>query len=215
MDQSLLKLFPSLIGVDEVGRGPIAGPVVACAVKITSGQEKFLEELIKLGVTDSKKLSTKKREIILKALEINTDSLNSGVLYEREFFSFSLYELSHLEIDKINILKASLLCMKMATEALNPADACVLIDGNKSFDVSSLKIQTVVGGDAKSFTIGLASIIAKEFRDKKMSELSKIYKGYGFESNAGYPTKEHLEALLKLGVTPVHRKSYAPVKKLL
>lgn len=215
MDLSLLEKNYQLIGTDEVGRGPIAGPVVACAVSIEPTSFETLKLLEKLGVTDSKKLTSKKRIAILETLGIDLLKLKTEKIYSTPSFSFILTSEDSETIDNINILKASLKCMKRASDALLKENSYLLIDGNKTFESKAQKIEAVIKGDSKSLTIALASIIAKEFRDEKMRELSLIYPGYGLESHAGYPTAKHKLALEMLGVTPVHRKSYAPVKSIL
>lgn len=215
MDRKILKQNFHLIGVDEVGRGPIAGPVVACAVKIETSSLRFISKLKKLGVTDSKKLSPEKRLMILQELEVDILKLETKKLYKTTYFSFILTEEAPETIDRINILQASLLCMKRASDELLCERSWLLVDGNKTFESKAYVTEAVIGGDAKSLAIALASIIAKEFRDEKMKALAKIYPHYGFETHAGYPTKKHKEALEVLGVTPIHRRTYAPVKLLL
>jgi len=215
MDLAILRKGYRLIGIDEVGRGPIAGPVVACAVFIDYTHEKFLTLLTEFGVTDSKKLSSPKRLKILSSLGIDLYTLKTEKIYKMPSFSFMLTEESPEVIDEINILQASLKSMKRASDHLLNEKSWLLIDGNKTFESKAEIVEAVVGGDAKSLAIALASIIAKEFRDEKMKALAKIYPHYGFETHAGYPTKKHKEALKEWGITPIHRKSYAPVKGLL
>lgn len=215
MDFKILRGKFNIVGTDEVGRGPIAGPVVACAAFISHESKLTLGHLKKLGVTDSKKLSSLKRLEIIKTLGIDLKTLESEKVYETPYFSFMLTEESPEVIDEINILQASLKCMKRASDSFIQENTHLLIDGNKVFESKASKIEAVIKGDSKSLAIAIASIIAKEFRDEKMRELSLIYPGHGFESHAGYPTKKHILALESLGVTPVHRKSYAPVKTIL
>lgn len=174
-------------GVDEAGRGPLAGPVVAAAVIFD--KDFFIE-----GVNDSKKLSKKMRD------ELYTKITSSAL-------SYGIGIIDNEEIDKINILQASLKAMKIAVEKLSTKPDLVLIDGNKSF-LSSIKTKTVVKGDSKSFAIAAASIIAKVTRDKMMVEASKIYPQYMWHQNKGYPTKLHREAVIKHGPTPLHRKTF-------
>ena len=182
-----------IAGTDEVGRGPLAGPVVASAVIMPKGC--YIE-----GVTDSKKLSDKKRKALRKEIESKALSIVTVFIDEET-------------IDKINIYEASRLAMTKAIAGLNPKPDIVLADAMPLYlDVESLSL---IKGDEKSFVIGCASIIAKEIRDDYMNLMDKEYPGYGFAKNKGYPTKEHLEALDKLGILPIHRKTYGPVTKKL
>ncbi|MFH0736443.1 MAG: ribonuclease HII [bacterium] len=176
-----------IAGVDEVGRGPIAGPVVAAAVIFD--KETFIE-----GINDSKKVSEKNRMLLYP--QIIKCALSYGIA-----------ECDNYEIDKINILNASLKAMKMAVEKLKIKPDLVLIDGNKEFK-TELKTLAVIKGDGKSFSIAAASIIAKITRDKLMTELDKIYPCYLWAKNKGYPTKEHFNAVYKNGITGLHRKSF-------
>jgi len=183
-----------LAGVDEVGRGPLAGPVVAAAVILDP--DRPVE-----GLKDSKKLSERRREEL--AWQIRERAL-----------AWSLGRAEVHEIDRINILQASLLAMQRAVAALSLAPGLVLVDGNRCprLDYPS---QAVVRGDALVPAISAASIIAKVSRDREMVELDSRYPGYGLAKHKGYPSKAHLEALQTLGVTPIHRRSYAPVRRLL
>lgn len=183
-----------LAGVDEVGRGPLAGPVVAAAVILDPHRP--VE-----GLKDSKKLSERRREEL------------AGLIRERAL-AWSLGRAEVHEIDDINILQASLLAMQRAVAALSMAPELVLVDGNRCprLDYPS---QAVVRGDALVPAISAASIIAKVSRDREMIELDGSYPGYGLAKHKGYPSKAHLAALQTLGVTPVHRRSYAPVRRLL
>ncbi len=176
-----------LAGVDEAGRGPIAGPVVAAAVVFK--QSDFIDE-----INDSKKLSEKKRETLFK--EIINKALSYGYAI-----------LDNNEIDKINILQASLKAMSIACENLIVKPDLILIDGNKKFH-SDIKTEAIVKGDAKSFVIAAASIIAKVVRDEIMLKESEKYPQYNWGKNKGYPTKEHFESVFKLGLSPLHRKSF-------
>lgn len=204
-----------LIGCDEVGRGPLAGPVVAAAVYCDDA--KVLSVLQDLGITDSKKLSVKKRRLIFEKLNIELDKvvLNKKTELIPGLY-FNISELSEKVIDEINILKASLLAMQTASLKLLPKDknGSLLIDGNKSFDfpVSAFPI---VKGDSKSLLIGLASILAKEFRDEKMKAFDEVYPGYNFASHAGYPTAKHRSAIASIGVSPIHRKTFKGVKEFI
>ena len=212
-----------LIGVDEVGRGPLAGPVVACSVLYHGNKDKFLKDAAlfeSLGVTDSKKISRVKRSKILDELKIAKLSLNklTPINGMAGYCSFILKECDHIRIDKINILQASLEAMEKCVLAHleEKKVKSIWIDGNKiPKKLVPLKAMSIIKGDEKSFAIALASIIAKEFRDNLMLKKSKIYPHYSFETNAGYPTKAHKDALIKYGVTPIHRKTFSGVKELL
>ena len=182
-----------IIGVDEVGRGPLAGPVISAAIILN-------KEMIPEGINDSKKLSKKKREVINEEL-ISQHSFAIGIA-------------SVEEIDKINILQASLLAMKRAVLNLNIKPQTILVDGNKLPDLK-YNMYPIIKGDSKSISIAAASIIAKVYRDKLMQDLSLQYPGYYWEKNSGYGTKQHLLALNNLGVTPIHRKSFAPIYNML
>ena len=182
-----------IIGVDEVGRGPLAGPVISAAIILN-------KEKIPEGINDSKKLSKKKREVINEKL-ISQHSFAIGIA-------------SVEEIDKINILQASLLAMKRAVLNLNIKPQTILVDGNTLPDLE-YNMYPIIKGDSKSISIAAASIIAKVYRDKLMQDLSLQYPGYYWEKNSGYGTKQHLLALNNLGVTPIHRKSFAPIYNML
>lgn len=179
-----------LAGVDEAGRGPLAGPVVAAAV-ILNPQRPIT------GLDDSKKLSEKKRD----ALE--------PLILERAL-AFGIGRASVDEIDEINILQATLLAMRRAVEALAITPAAIVVDGNRLTNFG-LPAEAVVGGDARVPSISAASILAKVSRDREMTALDLQYPGYGFAKHKGYGTATHLAALARLGPTPVHRKSFAPV----
>ena len=182
-----------IIGVDEVGRGPLAGPVISAAIILN-------KEKIPEGINDSKKLSKKKREVI------------NGELISQHSFAIGIASVE--EIDKINILQASLLAMKRAVLNLNIKPQTILVDGNKLPDLE-YNMYPIIKGDSKSISIAAASIIAKVYRDKLMQDLSLQYPGYYWEKNSGYGTKQHLLALNNLGVTPIHRKSFAPIYNML
>ncbi len=187
-DNALLNRRTKLIaGIDEAGRGPIAGPVVAAAVI-------FDKKVSIKGVNDSKKLSAKTRE------ELFYKIIESAV-------SFGVGIIDHEEIDRINILQATLKAMKTASEKLSPKPDLILIDGNKSFH-SEIPTKTIIKGDSKSFAIAAASIIAKVTRDKLMNEAAKYFPGYSWETNKGYATKAHVAAVKQLGVTVFHRKTF-------
>jgi ribonuclease HII len=216
IDLDVLKNFEAIIGCDEVGRGPIAGPVNACAAKITKSNKLILKKLIELNVTDSKKLSDKKRNVILEKLHIDTSNIVLNKVYSNnilgEEFSYCVTEHTHEEIDQMNILQASLSAMKNASDQLVEKDSKVLIDGNKIFK-AKCETEAVVKGDSKVVAIGLASIIAKVFRDEKMKAYDKQYPGYNLGKHAGYPTKEHRNAVQKIGPSPIHRKTFKGVKE--
>lgn len=223
---SLQKNF-FIAGCDEVGRGPLAGPVVAACVSLhfEEYQEKEIKLLLKewsiFGINDSKKLSSKKRQQIISDLPF-TGPLTVNQIYTHSYsknmsLKVLIKEIPPHTIDEINILNASLRAMKEA--AMESCDfqksGLVLIDGNKKFENSgtSVELQTIVGGDAKSLLIGLASVIAKEYRDELMKNYCAQYPGYDWSSNSGYGTKKHLEAIALLGVTEIHRKTFGGVKE--
>lgn len=181
-------------GVDEVGRGPLIGAVVAAAVILDP--ENPIE-----GLTDSKKLTEKKREAL-------------AILIKERAISWSLGRAEVEEIDEINILQASMLAMKRAVEGLDVNAKHCLIDGNRCPDLTCSS-EAIVKGDLKEPAIGAASIIAKVARDNEMKELDKIYPGYGLAKHKGYPTKQHMQAIIELGITPIHRRSFAPVKRII
>ena len=211
-----------LAGCDEVGRGPLAGPVVGSCVYIETKylNKENLDLLLELGVTDSKKLSSKKRLKILNELNIDFNIINQKVdlvINENFKITYSTRVLSNEIVDEINILRASLRAMSEAFVDchLDSLFGTVLIDGNKLLDtdISNVEEKFIVKGDSKSALIALASIIAKEYRDLLMEKLSIQYPGYGLERHAGYPTKVHKEAIVNLGVTPIHRKTFKGVKE--
>ncbi len=190
--QFLNETHKTLAGVDEAGRGPLAGPVVAAAVVFPNNF--YLPE-----INDSKKLSEIKRNYLFDIIKNNSLAFGIGIV-------------SHTEIDKINILQASLKAMKIAVSKLKITPDIILIDGNKSFH-SNLKIKTIVKGDSKSFSIAAASILAKVTRDKIMEKASDYFPQYEWKSNKGYPTKRHREILKEIGPSPLHRKTF--LKKIL
>lgn len=181
-----------IAGVDEVGRGPLAGPVAAAAVILP-------EDFFLAGIDDSKKLSEKKRE-----------EYNEVIC--KEALAVSISMISAEEIDKINIYEAAKKAMKTAISGLVPTPDFVLIDAMKlEMPFSS---ESIIKGDAKSISIAAASIVAKVARDRLMKEIANTYPAYGFEQNSGYGTREHVEAIHKYGITSYHRKSFAPIKDL-
>ncbi len=181
-------------GVDEVGRGPLAGAVVTAAVILDP--EKPIA-----GLNDSKKLSEKKREYLFE-------------LICSQALAYSIGRAEVAEIDTINILQATLVAMQRAVSSLQIAPDKVLVDGNRTPNFG-IPAEAIIKGDGKIAEISAASIIAKVVRDREMKQLSKVYPGYGFEKHKGYGTKIHMDALSRLGVTPIHRKSFAPVRALL
>lgn len=186
------KGYKYIAGVDEAGRGPLAGPVYAAAVILPEGM------LIE-GINDSKKLSEKKREELF------------DVICEKAS-AYCIAEVSHTRIDEINILNATFEAMNKAVNGLNIRPDYVLIDGNR---IKGMEIphETVVKGDAKSISIAAASILAKVSRDRVMYEMAKQYPLYGFDKHKGYGTKAHCDAILKYGACEIHRKSF--LKKIL
>lgn len=180
-------------GVDEAGRGPLAGDVVAAAV--------ILAESRPDGVTDSKMLTPERREVLAEHIR-------------DEAVSWALGRATVAEIDELNILQASLLAMRRAVEALPIQPSLVLVDGNR-LPSWPYEARAIVKGDLTEPSIGAASILAKVQRDGEMMALNQHYPGYGFDRHKGYPTKAHLAALEQLGVCPAHRKSFGPVRRLL
>ena len=185
----LAKGLQYIAGVDEVGRGPLAGSVVCAAVIMPLDEGSII-----VGVDDSKKLSAKKREAL--AEEIKNKAL-----------AYTIVEVSEKEIDKINILEATKLGMKKALEMLEIEPQAVLTDGNMTLDITYPQ-RSVIGGDALSYSIGAASIIAKVYRDKMMDEYAKEYPQYAFDSNKGYGTAAHIQAIKEYGLCPIHRRTF-------
>ncbi len=182
-----------IAGVDEVGRGSLIGPVYAAAVILNNSIEKKL-------LKDSKSLSKSKREILSKYIKKNS--------------VWSIGKASVKEIEKINILNASLLAMKRAIKKLKKKPSLVLIDGNKLPKIKNYNLKSVIKGDQKIPSISAASIIAKVARDKMITNLGKKFKGYKWEENFGYGTKRHLKAIKSLGITNQHRKTFSPINKI-
>ena len=185
----LSKGYRYIVGVDEVGRGPLAGPVVCAAVVMPLDEELLIE-----GVDDSKKLSEKKRETLSK-------------LIKERAIAYTIVEVSEKIIDEINILEATRLGMKQAVEGLSVPPDIVLTDGNMTIDIP-FKQHSVIGGDALSYSIGAASIIAKVHRDHMMDEYAKEYPAYAFEKNKGYGTAVHIQAIKEQGLCPIHRRTF-------
>lgn len=180
-------------GVDEVGRGPLAGPVVAAAVILDPARP--IE-----GLADSKKLSEKRREAL------------AAVIRERAL-TWALGRAEVEEIDRLNILHASLLAMQRAVAALQPQAEFALIDGNRCPRLACPS-EAVIKGDDRVAVISAASVIAKVARDHEMVELDQHYPGYGLARHKGYPTKAHIESLQRLGVTDIHRRTFGPVRRI-
>ena len=192
-----------IIGIDEVGRGPLAGPVVSCAciffdIKLNDKELFFID--------DSKKLSQKKRIIAIKEIY---------KLKERKKIQFSLGMANVEEIDKYNILKATKISMRRAVKKLNQPHTQLIIDGNIDLLIENYPSRGVIKGDQKSYSIAAASIIAKIHRDRYMNFLSKKYPSYNWSSNAGYGTKKHIDEIHRNGITIHHRKSFEPIKSLI
>jgi ribonuclease HII len=179
-------------GVDEVGRGPLAGPVVTAAVILDPDHPVD-------GLMDSKKLSEKRREEL-------------AILIKERSLAWSIGRAEVEEIDEINILQATMLAMQRAVAGLSPAPEHALIDGNRCPKLICTA-EAIIKGDGLVPAISAASIIAKVSRDNEMVELDAIYPGYGLAGHKGYPTKAHRDALMQLGVTPIHRRSFGPVRR--
>jgi ribonuclease HII len=193
MDRVYGQLADTVAGVDEVGRGPLAGPVVAAAVILDPQQP--VE-----GLRDSKKLTERRRNIL--DAQIRSTAL-----------AWALGRAEVEEIDRINILQASMLAMQRAVLGLELKPDLVLVDGNRCPQLDC-RVEAVIRGDSKVAAISAASIIAKVARDREMVELDSDYPGYGLARHKGYPSRQHLDALQRLGATSIHRRSYAPVRRL-
>ncbi len=180
-------------GVDEVGRGSLIGPVYAAAVILNKSVNKKL-------LKDSKSLTKYKREVLSKYIKKNS--------------IWSVGRASVKEIEKINILQASLLAMKRAIKKLKKKPTLILIDGNKLPEIKNYKLKSIIKGDQKIPSISAASIIAKVTRDRMIVNLGKKFKGYHWDKNYGYGTKQHLKAIKSLGITIQHRKTFSPINKI-
>jgi len=198
----LAEKYPVICGVDEVGRGCLAGPVCAAAVILD------MKSLLKLPakdlnlVRDSKKLSSNQRQTIIPKILAHAQAV------QIEFSTPS-------EIDQLNILNGTFLAMRRAIHKLTLRPSLVLVDGNQKIPELELLQWPIVGGDAVTFSIAAASILAKDWRDQYMIQLEQKWPGYGFDKHVGYGTKQHLQALSQLGITQEHRKSFAPVARIL
>ena len=186
-------LMKIIAGVDEVGRGSLIGPVYAAAVILNKSINKKL-------LKDSKSLKKSKREILSKYIKKNS--------------IWAIGKSSVREIERINVLQASLLAMKRAIKKLKIKPALVLIDGNKVPEIKNYNLKSIIKGDEKIPSISAASIIAKVTRDKMVTELSKKFKRYYWDQNYGYGTKQHLKAIKNYGITSQHRKTFSPIKKI-
>ena len=183
----------TIAGVDEVGRGSLIGPVYAAAVILNKSIEKKI-------LKDSKSLTKNKRENLSKYIKKNS--------------IWAVGKASVKEIEKINILQASLLAMKRAIKKLKKKPVLILIDGNKLPEIKNYNLKSIIKGDQKIPSISAASIIAKVTRDKMITKLGKKFKGYYWDQNSGYGTKHHLKAIKALGITSHHRKTFSPIKKI-
>ena len=197
-----MRITGMVAGIDEAGRGPLAGPVVAAAAVIDRDAAK--RKLLKL-IDDSKKLELEDREAAYEAM------VASGLV------RYAVAEATVEEIDRINILQATFLAMRRALEALVAQPEVqldvVLVDGNQIPPQLCCRAETIVGGDAASYSIAAASIFAKVTRDRYMARLAETFPGYGWESNRGYGSAEHLAAIARLGPTPHHRMTFAPIRR--
>lgn len=187
---------PRVAGIDEAGRGPWAGPVVAAAVVLDP--TRLPPEMMR-GLDDSKKLARPVRELMYDMVTASAVTAVGMASVE--------------EIDRLNILAATMLAMRRAFDALSLDAPCAIVDGNRAPDLGC-RTYCLVGGDGSSLSIAAASVVAKVTRDRIMAGLAREFPGYGWERNAGYGTKQHAEALSSLGVTPHHRRSFAPVARL-
>jgi ribonuclease HII len=190
-----LPMGKLVAGVDEAGRGPLAGSVVAAAVILDSSQPIA-------GLTDSKKLTAAKRA----KLEIEI---------KRTAVAWTIAEATIEEIDDLNILHASMLAMRRAVLALKICPDIVLVDGNREPDLTDLEVHAIIKGDLTEPCISAASVLAKEYRDRQMLDLDRLYPQYQFAKHKGYPTQLHRDLLIQHGVSPVHRRSFKPVRDLL
>jgi len=194
-----MRLRGTVAGIDEAGRGPLAGPVVAAAAIIDRVRAPF--SLLKM-IDDSKKLTEARREAAFAAM------IASGRV------RYAIAEATVVEIDRLNILQATFLAMRRAVAALEERPDRVLVDGNKVPPGLGCSADCIVGGDQRSYSIAAASILAKVTRDRQMARLAERFPGYGWERNRGYGSAGHLEALKQLGPTPHHRMSFAPLSRL-
>ena len=192
----------AVIGLDEVGRGPLAGPVVSCGVLYNSYE--ILET--KIPITDSKKLTIKQRLKLFKFFQ---------QLKKENILEYYLGLATVEEIDQINILEATKLSMKRVIDKFNNPSASIIIDGNFKLEYKNTNEKSIIGGDKVSLSIATASIIAKIHRDRLMSILDNKYQHFGWKKNAGYGTKKHIDAIKEKGPTNFHRKTFEPIKSLI
>ncbi len=192
----------AVIGIDEVGRGPLAGPVVSCGVIYNSYE--ILDTNI--PITDSKKLTIKQRLELFKLFK---------QLKKKNILEYYLGLATVEEIDQINILEATKLSMKRVIDRFDNPNTSIIIDGNIKLDYKNKNEKSVIGGDKISLSIATASIIAKIHRDRIMSILGNKYPHFGWKNNAGYGTKKHIDAIKEMGVTNCHRKTFEPIKSLI
>ena len=192
----------TVIGIDEVGRGPLAGPVVSCGVIYNSYE--ILDT--KIPITDSKKLTIKQRLELFKLFK---------QLKKKNILEYYLGLATVEEIDQINILEATKLSMKRVIDRFNNPNTSIIIDGNIKLDYKNKNEKSVIGGDKISLSIATASIIAKIHRDRLMSILGNKYPHFGWKNNAGYGTKKHIDTIKKHGTTIHHRKSFEPIKSII
>jgi len=192
LDKKYFLQYDVIAGIDEVGRGPLAGPVVASAVIFD--KKTYID-----GVNDSKKISKKKRDIFYEQIKLKALHIGIGMIYPKE-------------IDAINILNATKKAMKLAIQNLGIVPEILLVDGNQ-IEFSEYKQENIIKGDSKSFSIASASIIAKVTRDRMMEDYAKILPEYGFESHKGYGTEKHIKAIIENKASIIHRKSFNPVHK--
>ena len=191
-----------VIGLDEVGRGPLAGPVVSCGVVYNSYET--LES--KVPITDSKKLTVKQRLNLFKYFQ---------KLKKENILKYYLGLATVEEIDHLNILEATKLSMKRVIDKFNNSTLSIIIDGNFKLNYNNINEKSIIGGDKISLSIATASIIAKVHRDRLMAILDSKYQDFGWKQNAGYGTKKHIDAIKKNGPTNFHRKSFEPIKSLI
>lgn len=227
LELKLISEYPhEIIATDEVGRGPLGGPVVVGAVRLLIEDKEAFKKLLRFlktkGIQDSKKLSSEERLLMLEKLGIALSDFRQKSLVDIKGLriNYVTWEMDHTVIDQENILAASLRGMKEASLALSEwknNKTSILIDGHMKFrwgtDVSPWNEHPIIKGDSKSLLIGLASIIAKEKRDAYMREMDELYPQYGFGRHFGYPTKEHRQAIETFGPCPIHRKSFKGVKE--
>jgi ribonuclease HII len=229
LELKLISNYPQfIIATDEVGRGPLSGPVVAGAISLEIQSREDLKSLLKalkkVGIQDSKKISQSKRRDILKALGVHELAFREvgEVTIQGIIIRHITWEMDHQVIDEENILSASLRAMKEAALFLSHkknSSTTVLIDGNKKFrwgiKESPWTEIPIIKGDMKSLLIGLSSILAKEKRDSFMQEMHILYPVYGFNTHAGYPTKDHRKAIELHGPSPIHRQTFKGVKEFI